>query len=267
MRFLGIDLGWQSGPSGLCCLEWHAGVLHLVDLQRCDGMVADRSLGAMASIYAWIEAHSQGQETVVVAVDAPILIPNATGMRLPDRLAHRYFGRYHAGCYPANRGRPFAERLVQFGLTLESFGFRHAPEVGPQPRGRYQLEVFPHPATVHLFGLPRILKYKKGPLAQRRCQLAQLRHYQLTVLPRLQPSLSLDHTSLPEIPETGTALKAVEDQLDSLTCAYVAAYWWYWGCDRTWVLGTVEDGYIVVPAPLFPYPDAATDAEGGKAKG
>ncbi|ASC72179.1 hypothetical protein XM38_031330 [Halomicronema hongdechloris C2206] len=255
---MGIDLGWQSGPSGLCCLQWQGNRLHLVDLQR---------QGAMAPIHAWVDDCSQGCQTAVIAVDAPTLIPNATGMRLPDRLAHRYFGRYHAGCYPANRGRPFAECLVQFGLALEAQGFRHAPRVGPQPRGRYQLEVFPHPATVHLFRLARILKYKKGPLAQRRSQLARLRHYQLTVLPRLQPGLSLDDTSLPEIPETGAALKAVEDQLDSLTCAYVAAYWWYWGCDRTWVLGDVETGYIVVPAPLLPYPHAAADTEGREPEG
>jgi predicted RNase H-like nuclease len=53
---------------------------------------------------------------------------------------------------------------------------------------------------------------------------------------------------LPEIPATGAALKAVEDQLDSLICAYVAAHWWYWGIERNWVLGDATNGYIVIPA-------------------
>jgi predicted RNase H-like nuclease len=47
------------------------------------------------------------------------------------------------------------------------------------------------------------------------------------------------------------ALKAVEDQLDSLICAYVAAHWWYWGLERNWVLGDTTTGYIVVPAAGF----------------
>jgi pyridoxamine 5'-phosphate oxidase len=42
-------------------------------------------------------------------------------------------------------------------------------------------------------------------------------------------------------------LKAVEDQLDALLCAYVAAHWWYWGRERNDVLGNSRTGYIVVP--------------------
>ena len=100
---------------------------------------------------------------------------------------------------------------------------------------------------MHLFGLTRILKYKKGKLSDRRLELIKLRQYILNDLPHREPTLNL--SSLPEIPTTGTALKAIEDQLDSLICAYVAAHWWYWGSDRNWVLGDTTTGYIVVPAP------------------
>ena len=239
-RFLGVDLGWQSGPTGLCCLHLEASELRLVALDR---------LQTVAEILAWVEQWAAPAANAVVAVDAPTLIPNASGMRLPDRLAHRYFGRYDAGCYPANQGRPFAEKLIAFGLALESLGFAHAPHSLAQPQGRFQLEVFPHPATVHLFGLTRILKYKKGTLAQRRPELEKLRRYQLSVLPTLEPALTLKESDLPKIPTTGKAMKAVEDQLDSLTCAYAAAHWWHWGLERNWVLGDVAEGYIVVPAP------------------
>jgi predicted RNase H-like nuclease len=191
----------------------------------------------------------------MIAVDAPTLIPNAAGMRLPDKLAHKHFGRYHAGCYPANLQRPFAQRTVDFGLSLEAQGFAHAPAITPQTLGRFQIEVFPHPAIVHLFGLTRILKYKKGTLAERRLELMKLRQHILDTLPTLEPALNFSSVPLcasflPEIAATGAALKAVEDQLDSLICAYVAAHWWYWGSDRNWVLGDATTGYIVVPAPL-----------------
>jgi predicted RNase H-like nuclease len=182
MKFLGIDLGWHSGASGLCCLESANNQLQLLDLDRKE---------PIAEILAWIDTCVQPNEGALIAVDAPTLIPNATGMRLPDKLTHKYFGKYHAGCYPANLSLPFAQRTVEFGLALEAKGFTHAPEIQPQMPGRYQIEVFPHPAIVHLFGLQRILKYKKGKLAERHLELTKLCQYILNILPTLEPTLNL----------------------------------------------------------------------------
>ncbi|MDZ4878500.1 MAG: hypothetical protein CLLPBCKN_007935 [Chroococcidiopsis cubana SAG 39.79] len=284
MKFLGIDLGWSSGASGLCCLELTNGQLQLLDLDRRE---------SIADILAWIDTWVQLEEPAIVAVDAPTLIPNATGMRLPDKLTHKYFGKYHAGCYPANLSLPFAQRTVDFGLALEARGFNHAPEITPQMPGRYQIEVFPHPAIVHLFQLDRILKYKKGKLAERYLELLKLRRHIVDVLSTLEPALVLSQESCQssEIPPTPlkkggkipsitshkriqsvlnsdrhasltlASLKAVEDQLDSLICAYVAAHWWYWGLERNWVLGDRTSGYIVVPAPL---PVQAANLDGAR---
>lgn len=236
MRFVGIDLGWSSSPSGLCCLELENHSLVLRDLRRET---------AIADILDWIDRSVP--DAGMIAVDAPTLIPNQTGMRLPDRLAHQHFGKYHAGCYPANLGLPFADRTVGFGLSLAARGFEHAPTIAPQKPGRYQIEVFPHPAMIHLFELNQILKYKKGTIAERKPELAKLRQLILDRLPNLEPRLNL--TTLPDIPTKGTELKALEDQLDSLVCAYVAAHWWFWGLERNLVLGDRNAGYIVVPTP------------------
>lgn len=255
MRFLGIDLGWTSGATGLCCLELEGNRLQLRQLDyRVD----------LEEILAWIDDWLPSPEPGMIAVDAPTLIPNATGMRTCDRLMHRYFGRYHAGCYPANLGCAFAPRTMGFGLSLESRGFVHAPVIEAQSPGRYQIEVFPHAAMVSLFNLERILKYKKGRLADRRQGLLQLRQLLLSHLPGLEPGL--DIAELPLVPNQGAALKALEDQLDALVCAYVAAHWWVWGTQRNWVLGGeiavtpsewslagstqsqfLATGYIVVP--------------------
>ncbi|NER27883.1 MAG: DUF429 domain-containing protein [Symploca sp. SIO1C4] len=250
MKFLGIDLGWSSGSSGLCCLGWSSQQLKLLDLDRRQ---------ATTDILSWVENCVSSTEAAMIAVDAPTLIPNAKGMRLPDRLTHQYFGRYHAGCYPANLNRPFAQRTVEFGLSLEKQGFAHAPAISPKQSGRFQIEVYPHPATVHLFSLNRILKYKKGKLAQRRSELIKLCQYILNLLPTLEPTLNLSNSPininlmynalLEQMTTTGAALKVVEDQLDSLICAYIAAHWWYWGIERNWVLGNKAEGYIIVPAP------------------
>ncbi|WP_017317612.1 DUF429 domain-containing protein [Mastigocladopsis repens] len=223
MKFLGIDLGWKSQPSGLCYLQLIDKKLQIQDLDRKD---------SIADILTWIDTCVKPEEPALIAVDAPTLIPNTTGSRLPDKLTHKHFGKYHAGCYPANLSLPFAERTVKFGLELESRGFAHAPTIEPQKYGRYQIEVFPHPAIVQLFGLERILKYKKGRLSDRRLELIKLYNYITDILPSLQPPVRLSASFLNEIPTTGAALKQVEDKLDSLICAYVAAYWWYWGEQR-----------------------------------
>ncbi len=257
MKFLGIDLGWSSGASGLCCLNWDKNQLQLTDL--------DCKL-SREDILDWVDQRLPAPEPGMIAVDAPTLIPNATGMRLPDKQTHRYFGRYHAGCYPANLKSRFASHTVGFGKSLEARGFAHAPAMIPQRCARYQIEVFPHPATINLFGLSRILKYKKGKLGDRCLELIKLRQYIVEILPSLEPSLSLqsDFWILSENPDifmeklTGKSskvFKAIEDQLDAILCAYIGAHWWYWGCDRNLVLGVSTDpipealanGYIVIP--------------------
>ena len=252
MKFLGIDLGWKSQPSGLCYLELIDGKLQLQDLDRLD---------AIADILAWVDNCVKADESAIIAVDAPTLIPNATGSRLPDKLTHKHFGKYHAGCYPANLGLAFAQRTVNFGLELESRGYLHAPTMEAQKPGRYQIEVFPHPAIVKLFSLERILKYKKGRIGDRHLELTKLYNYIIDILPTLEPSLDKDTNSdflkfvSGACPQdifltstcTGKVLKAAEDKLDSLICAYVAAYWWYWGEQRNLVLGDANTGYIVIP--------------------
>jgi len=252
MKFLGIDLGWKSQPSGLCYLKLIDEKLQIIDLNRQE---------EITDVLAWVDDCIQPQESAIIAVDAPTLIPNDTGSRLPDKLTHKYFGKYHAGCYPANRNLPFAERTINFGLELESRGFVHAPTMEAQKPGRYQIEVFPHPAIVNLFGLQRILKYKKGRIQERQTELLKLYNYITDILSHLEPNLDINPQGQAKFIDidffdsspTGAELKAVEDKLDSLICAYVGAYWWYWGEERNLVLGDCSTGYIVIPSSGLSY--------------
>ena len=242
MKFVGIDFGWSSGASGLCCLVWRDNQLEILDLT---------TVLEIDNILAWLDGWIESISPAIVAVDAPTIINNLTGMRLADKLTHKYFGRYHAGCYPANLSLKFAERTVGLGKTLTAKNFQHAPVIKPKHLGRYQIEVFPHPATINLFGLEKILKYKKGKLSDRQQELAKLRNYIIKFLPQLEPALSLSLSAIPAIDRsfTGKELKAIEDMLDSLICAYVAAHWWYWGEAKNLVLGDLDSGYIVIPNP------------------
>jgi len=240
----------------LCCLNWQNNQLKLIECDRQQ---------TLNDILTWIDTQVSPTEPAIIAVDAPTIIANPTGMREADKLTHKHFGRHHAGCYPANLSRPFAQKTVEFGLSLEARGFVHAPTIEAQKLGRYQIEVFPHPATINLFKLDKIIKYKKGKLAERQLELMKLCQYIVDILPSLEPSLNLSFgtgilpvscgtgilpvsgSNLPEMPTSIATLKALEDQLDALLCAYIGAHWWYWGIERNLVLGDRKTGYIVIP--------------------
>lgn len=239
MVFLGIDFGWENKPSGVAALTWNSGSLHLSSLER---------LPEPAAVLAWVDRNAT--QNSVAGVDAPIVIPNETGMRPADKLAHFHYGKYHAGAYPASRARSYWERTTGFSAELDKRGFGHGDRMLPRATGRYQIEVHPHAATVQLYGLDRIIKYKRGSLSVRIAGLARLRSLILERLPHLTPRLAIDQ--LPPIPATGKELKALEDQLDAITCAYIAAYWWYWGLERNEVLGDSQYGYIIVPKRQSP---------------
>jgi predicted RNase H-like nuclease len=203
-------------------------------------------LAGTADVLGWIDRVGPGPE--MAAVDAPLVVPNATGMRVPDRAAHVNFGKYHAGCYPANQGSAFIANTSAFEAGLVERGFHHAAAIEPRQPGRYMVEVYPNAAMVQLFDLDRIVRYKKGRVADRVRELRRFRGLLLEMLPRLTPPVV--GLELPEVPPGGVALKDLEDRLDALLCAYVGAYWWYWGLERNLVLGSEEDGYIVVPQRL-----------------
>ena len=177
------------------------------------------------------------------AVDAPLVIRNQSSIRPAERELNADFRRFHAGCHAANLGRPFAQNVISFSRRLEALGFSHGASMTPHQEGRFQIEVHPHAATVSLFGLDRIVKYKRGTRAQRAQELRRLRKLAMSHLPRLDPSLS---ALLPSVPTTGN-LKPTEDKIDAVLCAYIAAHWWVWTRRRNSLYGDQDNGYIVVP--------------------
>jgi predicted RNase H-like nuclease len=231
MVFLGIDLGWYGKPTGLAAIA-EGRLVSLARLERAE------------EIYAWIEDQARGGDAMA-AVDAPLVIPNATGIREAERLLNADFRRHHAGCHASNQGLPFAARVTAFSRGLRERGFAHGGSLDKRANGRFQFEIHPHAASVALFGLERIIKYKRGLRAERARGLNEFRDLLLERLPRLDPPLRLE---LPVVPTTGD-LKPTEDQIDAALCAYVALHYWHWGRERNRVYGSNESGYIVVPSP------------------
>ena len=237
VTLIGLDLAWgESNPSGAVRLE-RAGDGVLVAAEHV-------CLGGDDELLTWLDARV-GAGPALVAVDAPLVAPNPGGTaRRCDRLVSRRFARFDAGVYPANRER--CPRPLRLAAELVARGWTLDPWKGRKGRWRCALEVFPHAAAVGLLGLDRIVKYKKGPVAARRAGLARLQELLHERLPRLDPPLRpFAREQVPAL--RGRALKSLEDRLDALLCAAMAARWLErpWSCE---VIGDPAGGYILVPA-------------------
>lgn len=232
ITFIGADLGWYGKPTRLAAIHLTLKGLHLDAVTR---------LAGYDQILEWIA--SAATETAVIGVDAPLIIPNQTGRRTAENEISRDFYRFHAGCHSSNLRLPFSHHVLRFSADVRALGFRHGPGLPARSAGRQQIEVHPHAASITLFQLRKIFKYKRGTRADRASELDRFRQCLLSRLPALDPPLPLE---LPKIPERGD-LKPVEDQIDAVLCAYIAAHWWFWGTTRNRVYGSEADGYIVVP--------------------
>ncbi len=147
MHFVGIDLAWgERNPSGLAVLDGEARLL-TTDAVRTDAEIEDR-------LAPYVEGGC------VVGIDAPIVVRNPTGSRPAEQALNADFARFHAGAHPSNTGKPeFAD-----GTRAARLAKRLQLDVDPRSgRDRRAIEVYPHPATVVLFGLDRILRYKAKP--------------------------------------------------------------------------------------------------------
>nr|WP_246580904.1 DUF429 domain-containing protein [Deinococcus aestuarii] len=205
------------------------------------------------SVLAFVETHA-GDDPAIVTIDAPLTVPNVTGRRLAEAEVGAVFGRFQAAAHPTNRTRLADAAGVVRGeaLTqaLTARGFVHDPRIPVGLPVRRVVEVYPHPATVALFGLSRTLKYKNKGQAREVMDAAWTALYDhLAALAQADPPLTGLGAHLAVNPATlrGRALKDHEDRTDALLCAYIALYAHRWGLERSEVLGTLEGGYIFTP--------------------
>ncbi|HEX8433178.1 MAG TPA: DUF429 domain-containing protein [Longimicrobium sp.] len=248
VTWLGLDLAWSPhNRTGAAALRLDAG--GTLSLAASNLLLTDEE------IIAWVAAHG-GAGPLIVAVDAPLLLPNETGRRDADAAITARFGRFHAGAHSANRKKLAVNGIWRGDTLLKRFAdlsIAYATEVPARSPGRWVVEVYPHPATITLFNLERIMPYKarsKRTSEMRRDALRRLVSLLSTLdEPRLAPhALTPLEDALAAEPR-GSVLKGVEDRLDALLCAYIAAYAWWWGPERTKFFGDPARGSILVPVP------------------
>ena len=231
--FIGIDLAWgANGRTGLAALD------------ASGALVASGSVRTDAEIDEWLAGHGPA---VVVGVDAPLIVPNATGRRDAERLIGQAYARFDAGAHPTNRSRPWMDPPRGQRLA-ERQGWSIDPAHAGTEREPVCLEVYPHPGMVGLFRLGRVLPYKKGSFADRLVAFERL----LGLLESIEVLRLGDSASWAAIRERlGRAerlvhLDVLEDEIDAVFCAHLA---WLWA-ERPGTLavfGDLDVGYIVAP--------------------
>ena len=258
MHYVGVDLAWgERRPSGLAVLDGDGRLLHLSAAQ------GDEEI--LETLAPYVDGDC------VVALDAPLIVRNATGNRPAEADLNRDFAPFDAGAHPSNTGKPEFRDGTRGGRLCSRLGLDLNPRSG---RARRAIEVYPHPATISLFHLGRTLKYKQKTGRS----LEELRS-ELTVLMGLVEGLSAADPAMHVAGDAWAALVAdvaaanrksqlrvVEDQVDAVLCAYVAFF-----ADRkpehTTTYGDLEHGYIVtptLPAGLTPRPRGKRAAPPGE---
>jgi predicted RNase H-like nuclease len=233
---VGIDLAWgDRNRDGLCLLR--------ATRRRAEIVAIDLTLGDRA-LADWLAEKIAVDSPALLTLDAPIIIRNRTGTRPVDRLTHRMFHREHAACHPANLGK--CPRPVRIGRRLQRMGYTLGWDLAAADR--LAAEVYPHPAMVRLFGLDRIVKYKKGPIANKRSEFARLQGLIRRALRDHFPQLAVDPAT--DALLTAAWTKPIEDQTDALFCALIGYHHWLHRGARSEVIGDTETGFILLPATL-----------------
>jgi predicted RNase H-like nuclease len=229
----GIDLAWgERRPDGICVLHGTGRRISRVSYNLTRGD---------ADLFAHLRVSIAPGETALLCLDAPVVCPNRTGARPVDRLTHQLFHRVQAAAHPANRA--LAARPLRVVRRLRRAGFVISTDWPATPRAF--IEVFPHPATVRWFHLDRTIKYKRGPVAERRREFARLQRLLRAWLVERAPALAED-------PATGALLRTVwtkdtEDMTDALLCALVGWQAAVHGPRSLEILGDLRTGFIVLP--------------------
>ncbi|WP_084039762.1 DUF429 domain-containing protein [Mycobacterium avium] len=217
MYFAGVDLAWAGrNPTGVAVID-SGGELVSVAAVRDDD-----------EILAALDPYVRGE--CLVAFDAPLVVNNPTGQRPAETALNRDFRRFQAGTHPCNTGKPeFADgpRAARLAAAL---GLALDPR---SPRPRRAIEVYPHAATVALFGLQQTLKYKAKPGRS----LERLKSELLLLMAGVE---RLAHAPVPvrvgrhagwralrravECAQRKSELRRAEDPVDAVVCAYVALF-------------------------------------------
>ncbi|MBV9320161.1 MAG: DUF429 domain-containing protein [Mycobacterium sp.] len=235
MYFVGLDLAWgEKTQSGVAVIHSDGRLLHVG--------VAQDDAGIVDAVARYT------RDECLVAIDAPLIVANASEQRPCEIALNRDFHQFEAGARPAFADQP-ESRDPRGARLATALGVDMNPTSGASRRA---IEVYPQPATIVLFELEKTLKYKRGDFGERQRDLLQLMSHIEEfddATPRLRVNRNVAWVELRKRVEAATRpgqLDRDEDFVDAVLCAYVALYSYHRPEDVT-AYGDAATGYIVTP--------------------
>ena len=241
IRYLGLDLGWtpRDSSGGVVLEPTEDGGVALVH--------AD-SLRAHEDVLRWVSRHRQ-RVRAVIAFNAPVVVENMSGSRPCDRELQTHFAQYRIDEYANNVMSASHPRTMSKAL------FRMGFDPNPAAEGDRLVETHLAAAQILLLGQERPVRLKVGPIGARKDAVVRLRELieerliDADVVP-LRANDALDELMEANLPDlNGTRLGELEERLEALLAAYVAAWLGQLGPDACAFLGDLNTGYILLPDP------------------
>jgi predicted RNase H-like nuclease len=239
MQVAGIDLAWGSrARTGVALTDEHGALVKSASVTT-DEQIADFLSGSLPA---------------VIAIDAPIIVTNASGMRDCERDLSKDFRRFHAGTHPTNMSRPSMQPEPRAKRLLQTHGWTADVGLSPGPLSPVAIEVYPHSSMVGLFGLDRVIAYKgkRGRTLDSRAEQFD-RLFDLMELHCDDPLRLTERDRWHELrhsareAKTQSRLNLIEDELDAIFCAYVA--WVFVTTPAALVTYGAAEGGVIVTFP------------------
>ncbi|MCY1744558.1 DUF429 domain-containing protein [Ensifer sp. SL37] len=236
---LGIDTAWtEREPSGVALIADDGSGWRLLEVaasyaeflrDRAELSRILRHRGSTPDAGALISAAAAkaGASIDLVAVDMPLATFPIAGRRLSDNLISSAYGARHASTHTPSSARPgkisdeLREGFGRVGLQLATTTLGN----------RSLIEVYPHPALIELAMAERRLPYKVSKIRKywpddkpdmRRQNLLEVWKGIVTLLDgRIHGVAAL--LPAPSFSAVGHEMKAYEDMLDAVVCAWVGA--------------------------------------------
>lgn len=236
---LGIDAAWTDRePSGVALIADDGSGWRLMDvapsymaflqlLPVAEPVVRHR--GSAPDAVAIIKAASEriGLSIDIVAIDMPLALTPIIGRRTSDNLISTAYGAKHAGTHTPSETRP-GKLSDELRIAFQGIGY---PLAVSHPIGHALIEVYPHPALIELSAAERRLPYKVSKVGKywpeltpgmRRENLLEVWRQIISLLDTMIGGVAAA-LPLPAIAARGHEMKAFEDSLDAVVCAWVGA--------------------------------------------
>lgn len=236
---LGIDAAWTDRePSGVALIADDGSGWRLMEVAASYAAFLQpplaagpvlRHRGSIPDAAAIIDAANFriGSPVDIVAVDMPLASTPIIGRRTSDNLISTAYGAKHAGTHTPSETRP-GKLSDELRIAFQGRGY---PLAVSAPSGHALIEVYPHPALIELAASERRLAYKVSKIGKywpkvtpgvRRENLLDVWRQIVSLLETRIDGIAKT-LPLPAVPARGHEMKAFEDSLDAVVCAWVGA--------------------------------------------